>query len=208
MKSPAIKKAFIYILSEPHTGQVRYVGKTFDLKCRFSQHLHRARKGVVTHVYCWIRSVLKSGEQPIMEVLEEFDEAQVQEWEQAERFWIETLRFYGCKLTNLDSGGGSGRRASLSTRLKIGAHSSKRVHTAETRAKIGVSCKAKMTDAAREHLRQVNLASGFKHTEETKQRIAASKAGKKRPVHVNAALQAGRLAWLEERRKQKLSQPT
>lgn len=199
MKSRKTNLAFIYTLSEPNTRQVRYVGKTFDLKCRFSQHIHRAKKNTQSYVYTWIRALMRNGELPIVDVLEEFHENDIEAWEQAERFWIETLRFYGCNLTNLDSGGGSGRRASLSTRLKIGAHSSKRVHSPETRAKIAASCKARMTDAEKEHLRKVNLASGFRHTEETKQLIAAAKVGKKRPAHVNAALQAGRLAWLEER---------
>lgn len=130
---------------------------------------------------------------PIMEILETFKEDDISAWEDAERFWIETLRFYGCNLTNLDSGGGSGRRASLSTKLKIGAHSSKRIHTPETKAKIGASCKAKMTDAAKEHLRQVNLASGFKHTEETKEIIRASKVGKPRPPHVLEAMRQGKI---------------
>lgn len=190
--------AFIYTLSEPHTRKVRYVGKTFNPKARFSEHIHRAKRGGKSHVYCWIRTVLLAGEYPIMDVIEVFHENEISDWEQAERFWIETLRFYGCHLTNLDSGGGSGRRASLSTRMKIGAYSKKRVHSTETKAKIAASCKARMTDAEKEHLRV--KCTGWNQSEETKLRIAASKIGKKRPEHVNAALQAGRLAWLEDKR--------
>lgn len=192
--------AFIYTLSDPRTNQVRYVGKTFDLQMRFYQHLSCARRNFKARVYFWIRALLKSGVSPVMEVIEVFPEDDTPSWEQAERFWIETLRFYGCNLTNLDSGDGSGRRASMSTRLKIGAHSKKRVHSAATRAKIGASCKARMTEAAKEHLRQVAKTLNFHHTDEMKLHMSALKKGIPKPAHVNIAREAGRAIWLANRR--------
>lgn len=34
-----MNKKFIYTLSDPDTGLVRYIGKTNDIKKRFSKHL-------------------------------------------------------------------------------------------------------------------------------------------------------------------------
>lgn len=190
-------KAYIYTLSDPRTGEIRYVGKTFNLKARRWQHIHDVKKGLNTRKTGWIKSLLKCGVFPLIEILEEFPEENVRDWEEAERFWISTLRFYGCNLTNLDSGGGSGRRAAQETRAKISAHSQQRIHTPETRAKISASCKLRMTPEEKERLRI--KCSKNRHTEATKEIIAASKRGKPRPEHVRAALLAGSLRWKKER---------
>lgn len=201
------RSSFIYVLSDPRTNHVRYVGKTFNLKDRFSQHIClKILERNNTKNTAWIKSLLNLGLKPIMEVIEEFDADDVSGWEEAEKFWIKTLRFCGCDLNNLEPGGISGKTHSDETRLKISKSRVGFRHTEETKARIRASSKARMTESEKEHLRQVNLASGFRHTEETKQRIAASKIGKKRPAHVNAALQAGRLAWLAEKRASLVSQ--
>lgn len=185
--------AYIYALSDPRTKEIRYVGKTFDLKQRLWQHQHDVKRGLNTRKTGWIKSLLKSGYWPTMEELESFPENEVEQWEEAERFWIETLRFYGFRLTNMDTGGGSGRRSSLETRLKIGEHSSRRIHTPETRAKISASCKARMTPEEKERLRV--KCSNHRHTEETKRIISQSKLGKpKSPEHA-AKLLAGSIRW-------------
>ena len=192
---------FIYSLSDPRTNAVRYVGKTHGLKNRLWQHInHAKKKNREGRVYSWIRALLRDGYEPKIEPLEEFPANDIAAWEEAERFWIESLRLYGCELTNLDSGGGNGRVVSAETRAKIGAHSKNRVHSPETRAKIAASCKARMTDAEKEHLSKVGLANHFHHTEEFKQRLSQLKKGQPRPAHVTAALQAGRARWMAERK--------
>jgi GIY-YIG catalytic domain/NUMOD3 motif len=188
--------AYIYALSDPRTKEIRYVGKTFDLKQRLWQHQHDVKKGLNTKKTGWIKSLLKDGYWPTIEELESFPENEFEQWQEAERFWIETLRFYGFRLTNMDSGGGSGRRASIETRLKIGEHSKRRIHTPETRAKISAACKARMTPEERERLRV--KCSKNRHTEETKRIISESKLGRPRPPHVRAALLAGSLRWKSE----------
>lgn len=187
------RTAYIYTLSDPRTGQVRYVGKTFDLRGRLYQHLHDVVRGVNTKKTAWIKSLLKLGFKPLIESVETYPDSCVSDWEEAERFWIETFSFYGFKLVNLDSGGGSGRRASLETRIKIGEYSKKRIHSPETRAKIAASCKARMTP---EEKNRIGLQSrGRKHSEETKRRMSEAKKGIPKPDHVKTALLAGSLKW-------------
>lgn len=108
---------FIYTLADPRTGIVRYVGKAVNVKKRFQAHLE-CRK--TTKCSSWVKSLQYIGLKPIIEVLEEVDSPN-EEWQESERFWIETLRFIGCPLTNLDSGGNGRKRLSAETRLKISA---------------------------------------------------------------------------------------
>ena len=98
----------IYALSDPRTGDVRYVGKTeWEGNRRFNHHMYRARWMVDgkpkfrQHVYCWIRSL--GGLAPVMEVVEECgDHTSLVE---AEQFWIEQFRAMGFRLTNHTVGG-------------------------------------------------------------------------------------------------------
>ena len=47
---------FIYILIDPITNQVRYVGKTNNISQRYKAHLNRARKHQI-HKANWIKSL-------------------------------------------------------------------------------------------------------------------------------------------------------
>jgi len=187
--------AYIYTLSDPRNGEVRYVGKAFDIRERLWQHLSESRKRN-TRKTAWIKSLCKIGLNPVIEILESFPAEDVSTWQDAERFWIQTLRFYGCRLTNLDAGGIGGGRACLETRRKISAHSKARIHTAETRAKISASCKARMTEAEKQHLR--DMCSSFRHTEEMKKHLSEVKLGIPKSPEVRAALLAGSLKWKQE----------
>lgn len=90
----------IYGLTDPRTGVVRYVGKAQDAGARFKGHIRdRARRK--TRVYAWIDSLLDSGLTPGLVVL---DRVPAEEWEVAERAWIERLGASGM-LTNIARGG-------------------------------------------------------------------------------------------------------
>lgn len=97
---------FIYTLACPHTGQVRYVGKSSNPQTRLNSHIHKARTHQLKH-HCseWIRSLLKSGARPILTVVSEGLSAW--EWQQAEKEFIAYYRKNGCDLTN-STGGGEG----------------------------------------------------------------------------------------------------
>ncbi len=43
---------YIYTLSDPNTNEVRYVGKTINIKRRYKQHLYDKRQ--TSHKNSWI----------------------------------------------------------------------------------------------------------------------------------------------------------
>lgn len=89
-------QAFIYVLKDPVTLAVRYVGKASDVQKRLASHLRDARRRN-TPVYLWIRDVGV----PIIEVIE----GPTEDWAEAERKTIIRLREQGCDLLNLAKGG-------------------------------------------------------------------------------------------------------
>jgi hypothetical protein len=62
--------------------------------------------------------MLAIGLQPEIEELECFPNSDDKDWQEAERFWIENMRFLGFKLTNLDNGGIGGKVPSVEARRK------------------------------------------------------------------------------------------
>ena len=114
---------FIYVLKHPLDNIVRYVGKTNNIKSRFYNHIHSAKKTTKnTHLYNWIRALLKDNTLPIIQVIEECDN-----WQEREMFWIKHFnRKY--KLCNHSKGGEGpgvghkncvGRKYSKETILKM-----------------------------------------------------------------------------------------
>lgn len=99
---------FIYVLKCPFDGSVRYVGKGKSLKARLRQHISEARLGQIKSHKCdWIRSVLKRGGRPVIEVDEVVPHGRC--WKEAERRRISLYRDAGANLTNgTDGGDGSG----------------------------------------------------------------------------------------------------
>lgn len=102
-------KWFIYLLEDPRTREVRYVGKTEQRAVRQAnparrlvQHLSDARRGVRRHVYDWLRSVLHDGLQPVLHVVQTGTGDGAGD---AELLWISIARTLGVRLTNLTDGG-------------------------------------------------------------------------------------------------------
>ena len=114
---PQKRKAYIYALSDPRTQEIRYVGKTCDLKRRYWDHIGSRSKNHNGH---WLRSLRALNLRPIMETLEEFDDHD-ERWEESERFYIAYFRFLGMRLTNQESGGVAGKLASEETKRRIAA---------------------------------------------------------------------------------------
>src|SRR5712675_2161734 len=110
----------IYGLSDPRTGQLRYIGKS----CR---GLKRARShaypGYLSRdrTYCgnWIRSLQAEGKKYNIVVVQILPDSEL--LAEAESFWIGYFRRLGAPLTNLTNGGEgcSGRKMSAETREKL-----------------------------------------------------------------------------------------
>ena len=126
-------KTNIYILIDPRTNMVRYVGKANDVSQRYRAHLNRARKHQV-HKTNWINQLKKEGLKPILEVV---DEVPIDKWQFWETYWISQFRTWGFDLINYTSGG-DGCTFANQTSFKKG-HSSwlGKSHSEETKKLIG-----------------------------------------------------------------------
>lgn len=94
---------YIYYLQDPTNGDIRYVGKTTDLKRRVKDHIKRSSK-YKFHSATWIKSLSDKGVLPIIVEIERlFDDS----WKDREKYWIQ---FYREKydLTNILDGGQDG----------------------------------------------------------------------------------------------------
>lgn len=92
---------FIYALTDPRDGRVRYVGKARDPAYRLRQH-ELGSECAEHHRGRWLALLRRSGLRPGMIVLEAVGAT---EWREAEARWILQLRAKGCDLVNGTNGG-------------------------------------------------------------------------------------------------------
>lgn len=97
----------IYVLVDPTTNHVRYVGKTSTTtEKRLRGHIEKSRNlDNKWHVAQWIRSLTAEGLHPIIEVVREVEPQYVDE---TEIFCIAEYLRLGCDLTNNTLGGDGG----------------------------------------------------------------------------------------------------
>lgn len=110
------KPIYIYVLKHPLTEEVRYVGKTNNLKKRLESHLAKAnefkgRRKVIN----WVQSIVADGMQPIIESIEE---CLFENWAEREKYWISYYKSIGSDLCNLTDGGESNYGYVYSDELK------------------------------------------------------------------------------------------
>lgn len=91
----------IYILIDPKSEKVRYVGKANNVTQRYRAHLNRARKHQ-QHKKNWIDSLKKDGLKPIIEII---DVVPIDEWIFWETYWISQFKTWGFDLINYTNGG-------------------------------------------------------------------------------------------------------
>lgn len=95
---------YIYALSDPRSGSIRYIGKTKNIRTRLAAHVSKAKAHHVDH-HCarWIRGLLAENVTPRLSVLSELPPGA--DWQSAEAEAIATYRAMGHDLTNLTGGG-------------------------------------------------------------------------------------------------------
>lgn len=77
---------YIYILRDPRTNEIKYVGKTVDPRSRSKKHgLPSQLRGSGVRKVKWILELRSIGLRPIFEIIEECTE---ENWEERERYWI------------------------------------------------------------------------------------------------------------------------
>lgn len=96
---------FIYVLKNPITGEIKYVGKTNNPKRRLYSHIEESKRktGLKNRrVINWINSLLKDKLKPKMEIVEICNN---NNWEEKEIYWINYYRNIGIDLCNIENGG-------------------------------------------------------------------------------------------------------
>ena len=127
----------IYSLSDPITGEIRYVGKTNQsLDRRLNAHISEVRRGYCrTHKINWIKSLMNNNLLPTIDILEI---ATKDNWKKLEIYWISQLKSWGFNLTNMTDGGDGNNNQMFSKESTIKRSKSLIGHivTEETRRKI------------------------------------------------------------------------
>jgi hypothetical protein len=91
----------IYVLRDPRTNEVRYVGKTVKkLHFRLAGHIYSS-KTAKTYRDNWIASLLAAGLRPIIEQIDSAGD----DWAEREQYWIAHYRSAGARLANHTDGG-------------------------------------------------------------------------------------------------------
>lgn len=173
------KTVFIYALCEPGTRTIRYIGKTGNLKNRLKSHLANVKNKVdACHRADWIRSLLKRGLKPGIEIIDEVPESEWPSWEAA---YIQFFKELGADLTNSTDGGECGSYTEAAREKNRQAHLGK-PHSLKTREKMrgrvawnrGISPPREQVERAAEKIR------GRKASQLELERQIAARTGKKR----------------------------
>lgn len=141
---------YIYTLSHPITNEVRYVGKTINIKRRYKQHLYDKRG---SHKSNWVQSLRKQNLKPVITILEECDN-----WQEREIYWISQFG----NLTNFLAGGGVEYKQPTSdeTREKMRQKQLGKTLSKETKQKIGYSVSKKLLGKSKTQKHRNNILKG------------------------------------------------
>lgn len=187
------KPAYIYALTDPDTGDVRYVGKTNDLAGRLRRHILPSALAKRCRRTNWLNWLLKAGKMPCITLLEEVSQDR---WKERECYWIAFYRGIGAQLVNTAEGGGGGVRSEWITEewranmskarmgYKRSAESIEKQRakligvprTPETIAKMSLANKGKKPSVQCEEAR-LKVITGRKHSDEWRQKASARLAG-------------------------------
>lgn len=158
-------EVLIYLLSDPRSGIVRYVGRTENLEQRLEDHMKlkgNARKR------SWIQELLILGIRPVVWIWEKVSR---EDWQRAEREAIAWWDQHGADLTNITEGGDG---------AKYGYEVSKLTRARMRKRMLGnqINAGRKVSEAERlafiQHMEGNQYAKGYHHTEETKKKISES----------------------------------
>lgn len=154
-----MEKIYIYTLSNPLTNEIRYVGQTKheDLSKRLSGHLKSKEKNHRTY---WIKSLLKQGLKPKIELIESVDK---EFGNQTEIFWISIFKWWGFNLCNLTEGGETSttkhiiRNEVWCKNISKGKLKSNFHYTEESKKKMSESAKKRGVNSKGSQLSKLNL---------------------------------------------------
>ncbi len=166
MDNAATRKfAYVYTLSDPLTGKIRYVGvTTHPLKERLARHLNPSGRKEGNPKSEWVRGLHEMGLQPIIGLVETILSSKGDE---RERDWIGHFRTLGCDLLNQTNGGRKGTTYSAETRAKL-------KELLKKRGPVSDEIKARISAGTRGKKRRPR-------SPEIKEKIRQALTGRKRP---------------------------
>ncbi len=173
-----MKRYFIYELIDPITDETRYIGKTIDLKGRYSGHLNDFS---FTHKTNWVKSLKNKGLKPVLNVIDEVNENEANYWE---IFYIGLYKSWNCRLTNGTKGGDGGstnfgKKFSEEWKRNLKLGKTEEYKELKKKNKISFLISRLITPEARKKAvmtRKKNYPSGL--TEKTRKKISESHKGK------------------------------
>ncbi len=157
-------ESFIYVLRDPETNQVRYVGWTVNLEKRLVWHLRDKKR---THKYYWIALLKERGLKPIIELVYTVKDGEC--WQDVERKWIAYYRNIGENLTNATDGGEGARKGNQNAKGTI--------RTKEFKQSQSVRMRGDNNPMRKGH--HVSPNKGKPMSEEQKLKISIARTGKK-----------------------------
>lgn len=162
------RPGFVYGLTDPRTGEVRYIGRTVKSPYwRMRAHVNRALAGEFGHKAAWIRVLDVGGFRPGLIIIEQ--DLLMSEVDERERWWVQAGREWGWSLTNATRGGEGSLRWSSDSRLNLSHALQGRVITEEHREKLRLA------------------STGKRHSPEVIAKIVAKNRGRKlSPEHKQA----------------------
>lgn len=151
---------YIYILIDPKTYRIKYVGKTENLRDRYIFHLRDRRNA---HKWNWINGLKSENLLPLMKTIE-ICSLEDSSW--YEMWWIAYGKSCGWKLTNKTNGG-------------EGTYGYR--HTEEAKNKIAERSRNQSSEQVEKHRQRMigkRYALGNKHTEEHKAYMREKQTGR------------------------------
>lgn len=148
-----IQMIHIYLLKHPITKEIKYVGKTSNLKRRYEQHIYISCKGK-NHLANWLNSLKKENLKPEIESIDFVDK---EVWKEKEIYWIAYYKQLGFKLCNHTIGGDGQNGAALSdeTKQKMSLAHAGKVKSQEHRDNLSIAHTGKkLSDEHKEKMRK------------------------------------------------------
>lgn len=150
-----MKTTFLYTLSDPETGKIRYLGKSDHPFNRYRGHLCDREK---SHKTNWISSLKAKGLAPFMDLLDEVPDSQWQFWE---REYIRVFRAIGINLVNGTDGGDGHSNPSPESRESCRRKQLGKPKSPETRARMRAARKGRKLTL--EHRANIRAAQSGKN---------------------------------------------
>lgn len=187
------KQSIIYVLIDPRTGEIRYIGKsTCGLKRPRDHTKPKTLKKNTAYCGNWLRQLVAAGLEPTIKVIEVCTRDQLAV---SEKKWIARGRKLGWKLTNLTDGGDGtlGWKPSETTRANMSAARIKVFESPGMREK---ASRAQIQRAARTGESERRSAVASKMWEESRERLVAAISEERRSPEARARLsQNTKIAW-------------